>query len=284
MAENRNTRRDDGMSLLEILVAIVLIGVSATAVLTTLRVSIASSAVDRDVANALGWLQTASDKLELHNSVLCTPTAEGPRAAYETELRRSGAEDNGDRWPASLISVESVKFWNGSAFVATCSDRSQLVRLKVASPNGRTVKFLDVVKVPPVVERVVPAPVVVPPPPACTLNTASIVVRDDNGKGPNIPRQHRTKTSHLKYKPATITMTITGTCNHIRVTYTTSGKTYSIPVRASGTTYSGKISPSASEQFDLGPLTLKIEQANLAGNTWSALGQTSSAMIVVAPA
>jgi len=65
--------RDRGVSMIEILFAIVLMGLVMGAILTTLRVTIMASATDRDHANAHAWLQTSADVLYARTLVPCAP-------------------------------------------------------------------------------------------------------------------------------------------------------------------------------------------------------------------
>jgi prepilin-type N-terminal cleavage/methylation domain-containing protein len=60
-AERRSS--DAGLSLIEILVTIVLMGIGVTAILGALQVSTRASAIDQDHAVAFAWLQSASDDL-----------------------------------------------------------------------------------------------------------------------------------------------------------------------------------------------------------------------------
>ena len=56
-------RRDDGLSLIEVVISITLLGMGVAAMLTTLAVTVNASAVEHDHANAHAWLQSATDVL-----------------------------------------------------------------------------------------------------------------------------------------------------------------------------------------------------------------------------
>jgi hypothetical protein len=52
-------------------------------------------------------------------------------------------------WSASYISVQAVRYWDGSTFSATCpspDNKLQLVEVKVATPDGRAAESVAVVK------------------------------------------------------------------------------------------------------------------------------------------
>ncbi len=145
--------RDEGMSLVEVMVAIVLTGTLAVTGMVCLRASIVASATDRDHANAHAWLQTASDVIYGAERVDCgTPLstdAEAVAVAYEVIARGTS---NPQGWPAGKISVvRPVKFWDGtSTYQSTCYDDSginlQLIQLQVRAPDGRIVESVEIVK------------------------------------------------------------------------------------------------------------------------------------------
>lgn len=145
--------RDAGMSLVEVMVAIVLTGTLAVAGMVTLRASIVASGADRDHANAHAWLQTATDVLYGAERVDCgtqaNTTAAAVADAYELIARGT---PNPQGWPAASISVvRPVKFWDGtSTYQGTCFDDSginlQLIQLQVRAPDGRIVESVEIVK------------------------------------------------------------------------------------------------------------------------------------------
>ncbi len=143
---------DAGTTLVEILVAIVLLGTAVVAMLGALRASVTGSALNRDHANAHAWLQTASDVLYGSTLEDCG-TETSPRtsemiAAYQAIVQGT---ENPEGWPASNIRVASVEFWNGEdAYQGTCYDDSginlQLITLEVRNLDGRIVESVQVVK------------------------------------------------------------------------------------------------------------------------------------------
>ena len=98
-------RRDEGISFVEILVCVVLIGTTVVATLTALRVSIIGGTVHRDHANAHAWLQSASDVLYAREKFDCTTTLALTTARETTSgrpIRRpSNAVPNPEDWTNS---------------------------------------------------------------------------------------------------------------------------------------------------------------------------------------
>ena len=149
----RTSVRDEGMSLVETLVAIVLTGTLAVAGMVCLRASIVASGADRDHANAHAWLQTASDVIYGAELVNCgtqaSTNAEAVAVAYEAIARGTS---NPQGWPPGQISVvRPVKFWDGtSTYQGTCYDDAginlQLIQLQVKAPDGRIVESVEIVK------------------------------------------------------------------------------------------------------------------------------------------
>jgi hypothetical protein len=147
-------RRDAGVSFIEILVAIVLLGTAMIAVLTAVRTTVIGTRLERDHARAQVWLQSAAEALQATPRVGCDPvgspaTVPDVRAIYETEVRTLVASPPG--WdPSSQLSVIDVRFWDGSSYQAQCFDnagfRLQLVTMRVLSADGDILEELSVVK------------------------------------------------------------------------------------------------------------------------------------------
>ena len=146
--------RDRGISLVEILVSIVLLGTAITALLTTLRVTIDASALDRDHANAHAWLQTAADVLYGEPREDCgTQTASKQDDVWKVydAIVKSTHESNPEGWPAANIEVvEPVLFWDGEQYQLTCYDNEgitlQLITIQVRNTDDRIIETVQVVK------------------------------------------------------------------------------------------------------------------------------------------
>ena len=146
--------RDRGISLVEILVSIVLLGTAITALLTTLRVTIDASALDRDHANAHAWLQTAADVLYGEERMDCGSEAASNQDAvyaYYNSIVKGTDESNPEGWPADKIEVVyPVMFWDGEQYQLTCYDDQginlQLITIQVRNLDDRIIETVQVVK------------------------------------------------------------------------------------------------------------------------------------------
>ena len=155
-------RCDSGTTLVEILVSIVLIGMTVVATLGALRVSILGGTVHRDHANAHAWLQSASDVLYAAEKEDCdTALGDGGKsviiATYQPVV---DAVANPEGWTNSQIKVIGLEFWNATdtdsdgiveyRFRSVCQDAINLslqrVTLEVRSPNGRIIEQVELVK------------------------------------------------------------------------------------------------------------------------------------------
>lgn len=150
------------MSLIEILISIVLIGLVVTAVLTTLRTTTHASAIDRDHAIAFTWLQAASDEVYRDPRVSCTAGQAAAIAAYDVAAK---AVPRPPRWasePTATIAITNVEYlgrtdpnavfeWDASfcfeGGIYTDSPLyTQRITIEVHGPNGSMVKTLQMVK------------------------------------------------------------------------------------------------------------------------------------------
>lgn len=158
---DRARARDVGVSLIEVLLAVVLMGTVVTGTLTALRSAVSASSVQRDHATAHAWLQSAADALYATDKVSCDPLApdhgaSNTSAAYEALVR---SVTNPERWEATQIRVADVAFWNAIpigngrtayTFGALCHETLglglQLVEIEVRSPSGRILEQVQIVK------------------------------------------------------------------------------------------------------------------------------------------
>ena len=158
-AVNEAGLADHGASLVEILVAITLMGTVVAAVISSVFVSVKATAYERDHAKAQQWLQAAVGVIEAVEFSECNPTLikeADVQTAYQKAV--SGSVDtNGDSVANSddgakkpwlyegELTVAKIDVWDGKKFVAfstqsVCYDlsrlRQQRVRLEVKHPNG----------------------------------------------------------------------------------------------------------------------------------------------------
>jgi len=158
-AENRpgDALRDSGTSIIEILIAIVLLGTVVVATLTSLTTSINASALDRDHANAHAWLQTGADMLYARHTENCTTDADLAtiRDDYEALVQST---KNPENWSPGNITVTGVEMFvldidpstgiGTESWVTTCHPKRtglQRVGLRVRGEDGRIVEEVTVI-------------------------------------------------------------------------------------------------------------------------------------------
>lgn len=148
---------DGGFSLVEILIAIAIMGIAMVAVLGALATQMRGADQHRDESDAGAVLASAAEKVQAATYTPCTASTT-PLAGYTTAARNATLPSD---WvaegfsPSSAISITAVKYWNGSSFVDACvidaADTAdllqlQLVSLKVMGPLTVTAETIDVVK------------------------------------------------------------------------------------------------------------------------------------------
>ena len=140
--------RDDGSSLMEVLVATLIITIVFVAILTGMGTSIRVTDYHRQRAQAENVLVSGVERVKAVPKVACATPAE---TSYG-DAARSAATAQG--WAASTIAITSIEYWNGTAYGATCYDNTtnrlplQRVTLEVSHPGGRVVQALTFVKGP----------------------------------------------------------------------------------------------------------------------------------------
>lgn len=136
---------DRGATFVELLVAVVLIGIVVVAVVAGTRATVVASRVNRDHSSATAWLQSASDVLYGETRAECGTLAT-IKSFYDPVVQST---PNSEGWPASRIRVTDVKFWNGQSFGTTCNDHSktlQLITLVVVDADSRPLESVQIVK------------------------------------------------------------------------------------------------------------------------------------------
>jgi prepilin-type N-terminal cleavage/methylation domain-containing protein len=148
-------RDDAGLTLIELIVSVVLLGMAGTAVLGALGATIRGShALDQQV-RAGTVLLAASEQLQRAAYVPC-PHPEDPADAYRVAVEAAPAEVG---WPADAISITGVRYWDVGAQAWSntpppCADTStispsahlQEVALVLGLPGGTSTRTLVVVK------------------------------------------------------------------------------------------------------------------------------------------
>lgn len=157
--EQDRSRSDRGMSFVEVLVAIVLLGTAVIATLTAVRASVIGTTIERDHSKAQQWLQSSVGVIEAYDFADCsTVTLSG--AAIESAYQ-SAIDDpvSGAKTPYGFddgqIDVAIPEVWDGTRYVdfgsqTQCLDddllRQQLVTIEVQSPDGRIIESVQMVK------------------------------------------------------------------------------------------------------------------------------------------
>lgn len=146
----RRGRGDGGFTLVEVLVTVVLLGVGVIAVLGAILTVVSTSARHRDLSDVAAVLAASGERLTSSDTPLL-PCQAGPLdpAAYTPYAVPPAAQVSSGHVPDSaVVTVESVRFWNGSDFVAGCQEgagfRAQKLTVRVA--KGAADETLEVIK------------------------------------------------------------------------------------------------------------------------------------------
>ena len=153
---HRDAHHDAGVTFVEILVAIVLLGTAVIGTLTAVRTTIISADIERDHSKAEQWLQSAAGIIESTDFAECTNPAtdeSGILAQYQNAINLQSAAPFGFQGLVQVLAPLEV--WNGTEFVPfgaqpSCYDdvlvRLQLVTIEVKSTDGGVVEQLEIVK------------------------------------------------------------------------------------------------------------------------------------------
>jgi hypothetical protein len=153
--------RDIGVTLIELILAVVLMGGIVAGTMATLRATVISGTVHRDHSNAHGWLQSASDILYAAPKVACDGSLPdngeaAVRTAYEAVV--DGVPNPQDWKDWQIRVVTPVQFWNAANldadpdieyyFGSDCDPSLglQLIEIEVRSTNGRIIETVEIVK------------------------------------------------------------------------------------------------------------------------------------------
>jgi len=155
---------DSGSSLVEILLAVILLSTAVLATLMALRTTLTSSALERDHAKAYQWLQSAVGVLKASDRVGCdlgpddTAYATGEekvRLKYQQIIRDGVINPEG--WADYQLRIvgpvevwDGTQYWDPSVAPKPCYDgdtfKLQLIRIEVTSPSGKIIEDLQIVK------------------------------------------------------------------------------------------------------------------------------------------
>jgi Tfp pilus assembly protein PilV len=138
-----NRRFDDaGLSLIEALIAVVILGITFVAILGGMATSITGSAYHRTQASENAILIDAAEAVK---KAAYTPCATNPNYAPAAASAPVPTNDWVMWSPAEVIDID---YWNGTTFIEDCSadGNLQLVTLRVTSSNNTGSETLSVVK------------------------------------------------------------------------------------------------------------------------------------------
>jgi prepilin-type N-terminal cleavage/methylation domain-containing protein len=135
---------ESGFTLVEMLIAVFIMGLIATAVLGALGTVVRASRSSNELARVEAVMSAAADRLEVTPYIPCATTS-----SYAPPVKSASGTVE---WGPSTVSVLSVTYWNGTAFVAgPCSTTSTLnaiqrITFEVVSPDGVARRQMEVVK------------------------------------------------------------------------------------------------------------------------------------------
>ena len=142
---------DSGTSLIEVLMAVVILGIAGAAILSGLLASVRGSDVHRKEAQAETALVSAVEAIK-DPSIARVPCAGTSTASYLAAARSATLPATWN--PTTTVRITSVRYSNGATFGTTCHDtdalrhllRAQLITVEVSSPDGRVRQSVSVVK------------------------------------------------------------------------------------------------------------------------------------------
>lgn len=138
--------QDGGFSLIEVLIAVMILGLGFTALLGAMGVAFSGANSFRKAADSGTVAISAAERIKDAAYINCATAA-----SYVTTARAVTLPSG---WTAAAVSVDSVLYWNGTAFSAanSCGDASssylklQLVTVSATSPDTRAKEVITVVK------------------------------------------------------------------------------------------------------------------------------------------
>lgn len=148
------SRSDAGATLIEIVIAVVLMGTVIVGTMSLLTTTIGATTTNRDHSNAHAWLQTASDMLYARQPIHCDEmAAAGIVSAYQATVQST---ENPEDWPDGNIEVIDLLFWHYGRNATTngvdegwyddrCTTRLQLIKLRVSNPSGDIIEEVEVI-------------------------------------------------------------------------------------------------------------------------------------------
>jgi prepilin-type N-terminal cleavage/methylation domain-containing protein len=154
------SRPDDGESLIELLIALAILGIVFVSFLTAMATTASTSDQHRKQANSHATLRSIAEYLQDSRSTGTAPDVASCSASYATPLSnfRSSYQLADGSFPLAggspdyVATIESIAYWNGdttpATFSGSCSSDSGLQRLtlQVRSSDSRAVESLEIAK------------------------------------------------------------------------------------------------------------------------------------------
>ena len=142
LARRIRARRSDGErgdTLVEIMLTVIIVGISFTGILFGLATAINLSGIDRGDADVRTMLVSSVESVKSQPYVSC-PSANG--SSYNPAL--------GVTVPSGwVLEISQFDHWNGTTWVATCpatDQKLQKINVKATSPDGRSKDSIEIIK------------------------------------------------------------------------------------------------------------------------------------------
>jgi Tfp pilus assembly protein PilE len=131
-----------GDTLVEILIAVAILGIAFAGILAGLATAISLSGRQRGQANADIVLVSSADSVKNQAYVSCPTVSVSSYSATSGVTLPAG-------WAVSNLTITALKSWNGTAWSTTCpaTDKNvQLVTITASAPDGKSSESVEVVK------------------------------------------------------------------------------------------------------------------------------------------
>lgn len=136
------TRGDAGTTLIELLMAVSIMGIAFVAILAAMGTSIFTSDVHRKQATANTVLVSSVEWIKSQSSNPYSTVCPTSYSATDVSKLPAG-------WSAGDVTITSISYWDGTSFVATCpatDKKLQMLTVQVTTPDGRATESVSLVK------------------------------------------------------------------------------------------------------------------------------------------